>query len=340
MDNNTSEKFYQYYKSFLQDIMISFPEYKDSIIENHASLLRVNYPSSEKKRGKCDRWRRTVFKFMVDNGTLISDKDPKIFLLPECKTCLGRNIDFEKIWNSSISQTSREQLWNYLQTFYMLAVGESTNKDIGTLFKNFESVLGDTENKDMMENLKNITENMMKTMEKDNDELTPEAVDEAKGQANKLKDEFDGIFSNSMIGDLANDIAKDINIESLINENSSPQDLIGSLFGGGGDGPNLMGIVESIGKSINQKVESGELDEMKLMNEAQNLMGNLQNNPFFSGLTKGLQSTMQEPKNPTQERLQQKLKLKQDQENTQEGDKKKSKKKKKKKQQNKVEQIE
>ena len=145
MENNTAEKFYQYYKSFLQDIMVAFPEFKEQIIERHASLLRVNYPQSAKKRGKCDRWRKTVFKFMVDNGTMISDKDPKIFILPECKNCLARDIDFEKIWNSSISQTSREQLWNYLQTFYMLAVSETTNNDLGTLFKNFESVL---ENKD------------------------------------------------------------------------------------------------------------------------------------------------------------------------------------------------
>ena len=308
MENNTAEKFYQYYKSFLQDIMVAFPEFKEQIIERHASLLRVNYPQSAKKRGKCDRWRKTVFKFMVDNGTMISDKDPKIFILPECKNCLARDIDFEKIWNSSISQTSREQLWNYLQTFYMLAVSETTNNDLGTLFKNFESVLENKDSTDMMDNLKNITENMMKTM--DNDDVSPEAQTEAQGHAEKLKKEFDGIFSNSMIGDLANDIAKDINIEDIISENANPMDLIGNLFGGGGgsgEGPNIMSIVENIGKSINQRVESGEINEMQLVNEAQSLMGNLQNNPFFSGLTQGLQSTMQDPKNPTQERLQKKL---------------------------------
>ena len=307
MENNTAEKFYQYYKSFLQDIMVAFPEFKEQIIERHASLLRVNYPQSDKKRGKCDRWRKTVFKFMVDNGTMISDKDPKIFILPECKNCLARDIDFEKIWNSSISQTSREQLWNYLQTFYMLAVSETTNNDLGTLFKNFESVLENKDDAGMMDNLKNITENMMNTM--DNSDITPEAQAEAQGHAEKLKTEFDGIFSNSMIGDLANDIAKDINIGDLVNENTNPMDLIGNLFGGGGDGdgPNIMSIVENIGKSINQRVESGEINEMQLVNEAQSLMGNLQNNPFFSGLTQGLQSTIQEPRNPTQERLQKKI---------------------------------
>jgi len=308
MENNTAEKFYQYYKSFLQDIMISFPEFKDEIIEKHASLLRVNYPQSEKKRGKCDRRRKTVFKFIVDNGTMISEKDPKLFLLPECKTCLGKDIDFEKIWNSSISQTSREQLWNYLQTFYMLSVSESTNNDLSTLFKNFETVVENGESTDMMDNLKNITENMMKSIDSENENLTPEASAEAHGHADKLKEEFDGIFGNSMIGDLANDIAKDINIDELVKGNLNPTDLIGSLFGGGdGDGPNIMSIVENIGKSINKRVESGEIDEMQLVNEAQGLMGNLQNNPFFSGLTQGLQTTMQEPKNPTQERLQKKL---------------------------------
>jgi len=331
MDNNsekTCEKFYQYYKSFLQDIMIAFPEYKESIIEKHSSLLKVNYPISETKRKKCDRWRKIVFEFILNNGTHISNKDPKIFLLPECKTCLGRNIDFEEIWNSKISQTSREQLWNYLQTFYMLAVSETTNNDLSTLFKNFENVFKTTENskegetkeeinEEMLNNLRSITENMVKSMENDNQELPEETLEEINNQTDKIKQEFDGIFENSMIGDLANDIAKDINIDDMVGNANNPQDLIGSLFGGGeGGGPNIMSIVENIGKNINQKVESGQLDEMKLVNEAHNLMGNLQNNPFFSGLTQGLNAAMQpQARNPTQERLQKKLKQRKQQNN-------------------------
>ena len=165
MENKSDDKFYQYYKSFLQDIIISFPEYKDSIIENHASLLRTNYPVSEKKRAKCNKWRETVFKYCLDNGKLIAEKNSEVFTKDEAKKCLGRNIEFNSIWTSNITESTREQLWNYLQTFYMLAVSDNTDSDLSSLFKNFSDTLegGTASNDAMMANLKNITENIEKT---------------------------------------------------------------------------------------------------------------------------------------------------------------------------------
>jgi len=314
MEGQTPEKFYQYYKSFLQDIIVTFPELKVKITENHASLLRTQYPISEKKKGKCDKFRKTVFEFVIKNGKLISEKDSSIFLCEDINASLARNIDFKGIWESNISDTSKEQLWNYLQTFYMLAVGESTNTDISTLFKNFNEAVDGKDNVEMVDHLKNITENMLSTMK----EPTEENLDEINKQADNMKSEFEGIFDGSIIGDLANDISKELDLEKIMGSSDNPQDIIGNLFGaGGGDGPNIMSIVQNIGKSINNKVQSGELNEMKLINEAQNIMGNLQNNDMFSGLaeqfnTMNASQPQQPPRpsrpmNPTQDRLQKKL---------------------------------
>ena len=316
MEGSVEVKFYNYYKSFLQDIIMAFPEYKEGIIENHASLLRSQYPISEKKQAKCKKWRQTVFEYVSKYGKQISEKDSIVFLSEEACKCLGRNIDFKTIWESNVSDTSREQLWNYVQTFYMLAISENTDNDLSTLFKNFNEVLDGKDNQDMVDHLKNITENMMGSINKEKEELSEEKKGEIDGQADKIKSEFDGIFNGSLIGDLANDISKELDIEKMLGDTGNPQDLIANLFGGGGGGgPNIMSIVENIGKSINDKVQSGELDEMKLVHEAQNIMGNLQNNEMFSGLTQGLSQSMQQmgqqsapvPRNPTQERLQKKI---------------------------------
>ena len=319
MEGSVEVKFYNYYKSFLQDIIMAFPEYKESIIENHASLLRSQYPISEKKQAKCKKWRQTVFEYVSKYGKQISEKDSEVFLSKEASKCLGRNIDFKTIWESNVSDTSREQLWNYLQTFYMLAISENTDSDLSTLFKNFNEVLDGKDNQDMVDHLKNITENMMNSINKEKEELSEDKIGEIDGQADKIKSEFDGIFNGSLIGDLATNISKELDIEKMLGDTSNPQDLIANLFGGGsgggsGSGPNIMSIVENIGKSINEKVQSGELDEMKLVHEAQNIMGNLQNNEMFSGLTQGLSQSMQQmgqqpatARNPTQERLQKKL---------------------------------
>ena len=322
MENKSDDKFYQYYKSFLQDIIISFPEYKDSIIENHASLLRTNYPVSEKKRAKCNKWRETVFKYCLDNGKLIAEKNSEVFTKDEAKKCLGRNIEFNSIWTSNITESTREQLWNYLQTFYMLAVSDNTDSDLSSLFKNFSETLegGSTTNEAMMANLKNITENMLETMKEEDTGLTPKDMEEIGEDTKKMKNEFEGIFKGSIIGDLAENISKELDIEKMFGQ-GQPQDIIGNLFGGGGDdgGPNIMSIVQNIGNTINSKVQSGELDEMKLISEAQNIMGNLQGNDLFSGLTSGLNQAMQPqqqqqqqaPSNPTQERLRKKQQRKQ-----------------------------
>jgi hypothetical protein len=307
MENKSDDKFYQYYKSFLQDIIISFPEYKDSIIENHASLLRTNYPVSEKKRAKCNKWRETVFKYCLDNGKLIAEKNSEVFTKEEAKKCLGRNIEFNSIWTSNITESTREQLWNYLQTFYMLAVSDNTDSDLSSLFKNFSETLeGDsTTNEAMMANLKNITENMLETMKDESTELTPKDIEEIGEDTKKMKNEFEGIFKGSIIGDLAENISKELDIEKMFGQ-GEPQDIIGNLFGGGGDGgPNIMSIVQNIGNTINSKVQSGELDEMKLISEAQNIMGNLQGNDLFSGLTSGLNQAMQQPQQPQQQPQQQ-----------------------------------
>ena len=194
MENKSDDKFYQYYKSFLQDIIISFPEYKDSIIENHASLLRTNYPVSEKKRAKCNKWRETVFKYCLDNGKLIAEKNSEVFTKEEAKKCLGRNIEFNSIWTSNITESTREQLWNYLQTFYMLAVSDNTDSDLSSLFKNFSETLeGDsTTNEAMMANLKNITENMLETMKDESTELTPKDIEEIGLTQIAVKERFEG----------------------------------------------------------------------------------------------------------------------------------------------------
>ena len=324
---DTNEKFYEYYKSFLKDIILSFPELKDDIRESHASLLKSQYPISEKKRAKCGRFRNKVYVYLLGKGDEIGSKDSKLFLCEDSNENLANDIDFKEIWGSSISESSREQLWNYIQTFYMLAVSEKTNKDLSSIFKNLDSTMKGAEDIDLVNNLKSVTENMTKAMEKKKEEGIEEI-----GDVDSMKTELDGIMGNTFIGKLAADISKDLNIEEMVNS-SNPEDMMSGLLGGDDSGGNLMGLIDKIGANINSKVGSGEINHMQLLEEAQGMMSNLQNSPLFGNLMgqmgeMGDLSSMQEsmqamqgapampatskPLNPTQERLQKKLKKKQD----------------------------
>jgi hypothetical protein len=322
---DTNEKFYEYYKSFLKDIILSFPELKDDIRESHASLLKSQYPISEKKRAKCGRFRKKVYIYLLGKGDEIGSKDSKLFLCEDSNENLANDIDFQEIWESSISDSSREQLWNYVQTFYMLAVSEKTNKDLSAIFKNLDSTMKGTGDIDLVNNLKSVTENMTKAMEKKKEDGIEEIGD---GDVESMKTELDGIMGNTFIGKLAADISKDLNIEEMDNS-SNPADMMSGLLGGVDSNGNLMGLIDKIGANINSKVGSGEINHMQLLEEAQGMMSNLQNSPLFGNLMGGMGgmgdlSSMQEsmqamqampetskPLNPTQERLQKKLKKKQ-----------------------------
>jgi len=322
---DTNEKFYEYYKSFLKDIILSFPELKDDIRESHASLLKSQYPISEKKRAKCGRFRKKVYIYLLGKGDEIGSKDSKLFLCEDSNENLANDIDFQEIWESSISDSSREQLWNYVQTFYMLAVSEKTNKDLSAIFKNLDSTMKGTGDIDLVNNLKSVTENMTKAMEKKKEDGIEEIGD---GDVESMKTELDGIMGNTFIGKLAADISKDLNIEEMVNS-SNPADMMSGLLGGDDSNGNLMGLIDKIGANINSKVGSGEINHMQLLEEAQGMMSNLQNSPLFGNLMGGMGgmgdlSSMQEsmqamqampetskPLNPTQERLQKKLKKKQ-----------------------------
>jgi hypothetical protein len=325
---DTNEKFYEYYKSFLKDIILSFPELKEDIRESHASLLKSQYPISEKKRAKCGRFRKKVYVYLLGKGAEIGSKDSKLFLNEDSNENLANDIDFKEIWESSISDSSREQLWNYVQTFYMLAVSEKTNKDLSSIFKNLDSTMKGSGDIDLVNNLKSVTENMTKAMEKKKEEGIEEI-----GDVDSMKTELDGIMGNTFIGKLAEDISKDLNIEEMVNS-SNPADMMSGLLGGDDSSGNLMGLIDKIGDNINSKVGSGEINHMQLLEEAQGMLSNLQSSPLFGNLMEGMGgmggmgdlSSMQasmaamqatqatptsNPLNPTQERLQKKLKKKQ-----------------------------
>lgn len=321
MTDSISKQFYNLYKNFLNDIITSFPEFKEDIEKKHKLFLKPNYPKSEKLVKKCENWKKSVFKYLLDNGDLISKKDIQFFKCAETNTKLAKDIDFDYIISSNLSENSKEQIWNYIQTFYMMSISEHTNNDLSKLFNNFQSILekGNEEslNEDTIKNIQQITGNIMENMKKEGDDTNVQ-------DSNAIKNEFESIFEGSSIGKLAKDIASEINVDSIVQDNmDKPEDLFKNLMGGLGgsdnsDAPNIFNIVQNIGEKINDRVSSGELNEMQLLNEAQNIMGNLQNNQLFNGLTQGMNqnlSAMHAQGNSRQaqqkKRLQKKLKQKQ-----------------------------
>lgn len=126
------------------------------------------------------------------------------------------------------------------------------------------------------------------------------------------KDESLDFINNSKIGALARDISESINIDDL--NIKGPEDLLNveNIFSGGSN--NVFGnIIQKVGSTITDKIQSGELSQEELMSEAIGMMGALKNSEHgdmmaqMMGMMGNMNNMNNDDTNPVKKRLQKKL---------------------------------
>ena len=282
-------------KLFVNDIIKIKPEYEETLKDYYGDLLSKDVCNDDKH---IKRYMRKT----TDLKTLISTKDDSLF---KESIILLKNIDFQELWNSGINDDTKNKIWEYLQTLYVLGETIISDSDkIKNLVENFKKIRNneeiennETEDDDLMDMIKNLAEQQQ--------------------QNNSTFDE--SILENGLIGGLAKELASDINLEDLNLNISENTDNINDVFSNllSGDNPmNFMNLIQNVGQKIQTKLESQNIDQNKLMEEAQSMMGMLgSNNPLFDNLLKNAKKSMEPeapsaPVNPTQERLRKKLEQK------------------------------
>ena len=184
-------------------------------------------------------------------------------------------IDFNDLWERN-DDDNKKIIWKYLHTLYIYSFEYSQNK-------NTNEIMDEVKNKNVTELDKNTTEfmNIINSF-KNNNELK-ENIDDLLNDTDDK--EIPSLLTGS-IGKLANEIAKDINTDSINIDN--PSKLLEGLFSGNIDLENdnlgLGSLVQNITGKIQDKLESGELNENDLFNEATNVMSKLGNNDIFKNL--------------------------------------------------------
>ena len=151
-----------------------------------------------------------------------------------------------------------------------------------------------------------------------------QVLDMIKNLSEKTKPENmpeinEDLINNGLIGNLAKELAEDINLDDFninMDENSeNVTDVFSNLISG--DNPmKFMNLIQNVGQKIQTKLSSGDLDQSKLVDEAQTMMGMLgNNNPLFDNLLNKTKNEMKEANeaenssynNPTRDRLRKKL---------------------------------
>ena len=240
------------FKSFIDDLIIVFPEYKEPLILNYSDVLSLE----TLQINECSEIKDFLNK--IDSiSTEITDRNDCIF---ESELFLLKDICFKKIWSSKLSQKTRDSIWKYLQSFCLI------NININTLEKLNEDTI--SEKKRISKKSKQDLENYQKINE-----------DFKNNVDDKNMDGFNDILENTSIGKIAKEITEELNIGG-----DSGEESIQEVF----NPENMMKIFSSI--TTKMTGENG-MDKDNLQSEAMNFCSTMKDNPLFSQLM-GMQSAM------------------------------------------------
>jgi hypothetical protein len=275
MEKTNIEYFNNSYRSFINDILTTFPEFKEVVTDYYGEFLESG-DSNDDKHVK--RFMRKINDFK----TQIVQKDESIF---GESLFLIKNVDFKKIWESEeVSESNKETIWEYLQTLFVLGKTIISDSDkIKKMVENFKNLRENTssetndqsceEDNDMAQMLKNLSERQQNT---ENSESSESGLNE-------------DLLKNGMIGKLAQELSEEINIDSL-NLNMDDTENVNDIFSNlvSGDNPmKFMNLLQKVGSKIQDKVSNGGLDQEKLVEEATSMMGALTGgNPLLDNLMK------------------------------------------------------
>ena len=196
---------------FCNDIKNTFPEYKERV-EGYNSDELIEYC----KNFFTERTLEIIYK----NNSIF---DSECFFLP--------GIDFKILWNSDISDTTKETIWKYLQLILFSFVSSDDHSFSDTL-KFFE----DLDKNDFKDKVEEIMKNL-KTDEKfDTDTLPNEE---------KLNSTFEGLF-NSKIGSIAQEIAEETSKSLNIDPNANVMESILN------NPTNLISLVKNVSESFDK----------------------------------------------------------------------------------------
>lgn len=269
-------------EEFIDDLSLTFPEHKE-LMNKYRSLTVDEFTDLN---GKI--YAENFFDILYKNEKIFKD-EVNSYYLPEIK--------FSILWNTDITDATKENIWKYLQLILFTIISKTNdNKSFLNNIENFDDL--------NFEELSTQIEETIKNMSGDN---VP--------NAEKVNDAMKGMLDGKL-GDLAKEIVDDAgtNIET-------EEDLNGLLK----DPSKLMSLVKNVGDKLDSKIKNGDINENELMSEATNLLGKMNDIPGFGSIkdmmsnlgmnmnninTSATENRMkqQATKNKTKERLQKKLK--------------------------------
>ena len=267
-----SEEFQNLIKDFINDILHTFPEYKQTLdiynldntddIKNLFDYCSKIYPER-------------FFDILYKNEEMFKDVSRNTMFLP--------NIDFKVIWSENISNNTRETIWKYLQLI-LFSISSSINglDSFGETAKLFEAINEDDFKQKLEETIGNMS-NMFDLSSSDMNDVSNISQDELPNPDdihNHINKLLDGKLGR-LAAEIAEETAKDLDLD--LSNNSNVNEVFESLFKNPGK---LMKMVKNVGSKLDEKLKSGEIKESEIMQEASELMSKMNNMEGMKNMNK------------------------------------------------------
>jgi hypothetical protein len=285
-----------------RDILLTFPEQKETLNNNLAALLEDTDDTGDAIRfvyAHCKKiYPERFFDILYQNNDIFNNS---IEFLP--------GMDFAVLWaDKGLSDKSRETIWKYLQLLLFTLVSTiSDGSSFGDTAKLFEAI----DEKEFKKKLEETIAQMQNVFTGDG--AGPEEAGEAgagpgpgqsaNGAASETgsagasdphinlddlpdpKDIHDHVtgMMNGKLGSLAREIAEETAAElNMDMENAgSVNDVFKTLFK---NPTKLMGLVKSVGTKLDSKLKSGDMKESELLQEASDIMQKMKSMPGMGDL--------------------------------------------------------
>lgn len=284
------EEFTKVIKDFVNDIIITCPEYVPLINKWWKTADTFSYIEDEEERTIALKKAETgcikflfhfckkklpprFFDILYQNEDIFKEDS-------ELDTEFLPHIYFKNLWQFDITQKTRDTIWKYLQLILFSIVGTLNNKEaFGDTAKLFEAINHDDfkikleETLSKIQNLFDTSANFAENLEGLGSNINMEDMP----KANDLHEHITGMLDGKL-GKLAKEIAEEtaesINIDM---ENvTDMKDVLNNLIK---NPTKLMGLVKNVGDKLDNKIKSGDIKESELIAEATEIINKMKNMP-------------------------------------------------------------
>lgn len=264
------------FSSFIRDLSKTFPEIKNCLYRNYENEV----VGEDLKLDNCPKIQ-CFLKKVNENSKLIENKDETLFDIED----ILEEISFKRLWEKNISDKTKNTIWKYFQTFTIININLNSSKQLQEALSSMND--GEIKKEDIKDKQ---TAKDLKKLKKLAEEVKTEKDDDELDLENML-----GGLMDSNIGSIAKEVASSMKIDDMfgnIDESSNPMDVMAQMMN-----PEKMGnIFQNINNVMEQKMKNGDLNEDILKKEAENMYGDMANNPLFGNLMKQMN-----PENPRTE---------------------------------------